>query len=490
MISAPVAYLEFAAVGLASFALWQPRVAVLVVFLGGWLVLPVGVYPAEAADAVFPYWITGLAVPSQMLLTKAWVAPVTALLGALAFDWPRVRQLRATAFDAPVALWVAWPLVQGVLLSQPNAASPISSLGSWYLAGAWGAPWLLGRLYCSSSNGQRRLVTALTWSALACLPIAVVESAVGSGWCYQALYGPHPFRGDGAERYLGFRPIGGFEHGNQYGLWIALCAVCAVWLARSTTATGAARRRAQWTAALVVFMTVAAQSVGAVLLMVLGLAVLMALNSVSISAPAASVSTSARSSAGPSVFSLKRLTLVTMATFVLGTAVYLSGVVPVRQLATETTLGRAVVDGIKSTGRGSLLWRVSQDQKLLHRALERPLTGSAQWDWWRPDGRRPWGLPLLVAGQFGLIGLGLGFGLLMAPAIRVGLRTHLPRVWRDEGLPVVMATLVLLSVADALLNSFVFFPALLAAGGLAGAQRSQRAQTGQQPGRNPDRRAV
>ena len=172
-------------------------------------------------------------------------------------------------------------------------------------------------------------------------------------------------------------------------------------------------------------------------------------------------------------FSLRRafaLTLATTIAFVLSTAVYFSGVVPMRQLATQTAVGRAVVDGIKGAGRSSLTWRVSQDQKLLHRALERPLAGSAQWDWWRADGRRPWGLPLLVVGQFGLVGLALGFGLLMAPAIRVGMHTHQPHVWRSEALPVLLATLVLLSVADALLNSFIFFPALLAAGGLADAR--------------------
>ncbi len=456
MTSAPVAYLLFAAAGLASFGVWRPRIAVLVVCLGGWLVLPVGTYPAGTLDAVFPYWITGAAVPSNMLLTKAWVAPVVALLGALTFDWRRLRQLRPNGFDLPVALWVSWPLAQAAWLVHTNPSSPAGGVCSLYLAGTWGAPWLLGRLYCTSTTGQHRLVRGLTWSALACAPMALYEGAFGSGRWYAALYGPHPFRDDGAARYLGFRPVGWFEHGNQYGLWIALCALCAVWLARSTTDSDAARRRARWTAALVVLMAVAAQSMGALLLMGLGAAWLFALH--------------ADSPAVTSAINLKRLTLATTIAFVLSTAVYFSGVVPMRQLATQTAVGRAVVDGIKGAGRSSLTWRVSQDQKLLHRALERPLAGSAQWDWWRADGRRPWGLPLLVVGQFGLVGLALGFGLLMAPAIRVGMHTHQPHVWRSEALPVLLATLVLLSVADALLNSFIFFPALLAAGGLADAR--------------------
>ena len=437
-----LAYLVFAALGAASFRFWAPRAAVLVVFLGGWLVLPVGVFPAGAADAVFPYWITGLAVPSDMLLTKAWVAPVVALLGALVFDGHGLRRLRPTLFDVPVALWCLWPLLQG-LISGP--ADPPPWTASLYLAGVWGAPWLLGRLYFARTDDQRQLMQGLTWSALACLPVAVIEGVFGPGLVYEALYGPHPFRADGAERYLGFRPLGLFENGNQYGLWMSLCAVAAVWLARS--ASGGQRKPARIRAVLVVLMALAAQSVGAVLLMCLGIGLLFSL----------------------SLISLKRLTVAAMAVLVLCGTVYLSGVVPVRQLATGSTVGRAVVDAIKGVGRGSLTWRVSQDQKLLRGALAHPLTGSARWDWWRPEGVRPWGLPLLLTGQFGLVGLALCFGLMLAPAVRTGLHTEHRQVWRPQALPTVLATLVMLSMMDALLNSFIFFPAVLAAGALGGA---------------------
>ena len=445
MFGAPpvyIAYLVFVALGAVSFRLWRPRTAALVVFLGGWLVLPVGVFPAGAADAVFPYWITGLAVPSDMLLTKAWVAPVVALLGALAFDQPGVRRLRPVVLDAPVVLWCLWPLAQGLMSGQGDPPALISSL---YLAGSWGAPWLLGRLYFARPDGQQQLMRGLTWSALACLPIAVIEGVVGPGLVYEALYGPHPFHADGAQRYLGFRPLGCFENGNQYGLWVSLCAVAAVWLARS--ASGDRRNRARIQAAVVVLMALAAQSVGAVVLMFFGIGLLFSL----------------------SLISLKRLTVAAMAVLVLGGTVYLSGAVPVRQLATGTTAGRAVVDAFRGVGRGSLTWRVSQDQKLLRGALAHPLAGSGHWDWWRPEGVRPWGLPLLVTGQFGLVGLALCFGLMLAPAVRTGLYTERRRVWRPQALPTVLATLVMLSMMDALLNSFIFFPAVLAAGALGGA---------------------
>jgi hypothetical protein len=87
-------------------------------------------------------------------------------------------------------------------------------------------------------------------------------------------------------------------------------------------------------------------------------------------------------------------------------------------------------------------------------------------------------MPLLVTGQFGLIGLALCFGLLLAPAVRAGLRGSAGAASGGDAAATVMATLVVLTVADALLNSFIFFPALLAAGGLAFA-RSAKAEAAQ-----------
>ena len=55
---------------------YQPRTPLRSPALAGWLVLPAGNYPVGSANAVFPYWITVTAVPSDMLLTKNVVAPV------------------------------------------------------------------------------------------------------------------------------------------------------------------------------------------------------------------------------------------------------------------------------------------------------------------------------------------------------------------------------------------------------------------------------
>lgn len=437
-------YGVFALVALGLFAWQRPAVAALVVFLGGWLVLPVGHFPAGSAAVDFPYWIIGLALPSDMLLTKAWVAPAAAMLGVLAFDRAALLRLRPVWADAPMLLWCLWPALRA--LHSPGA-DPEGWLASLYLAGCWGLPWLLGRLYCADVPGQRLFVGALALAGAACLPFSLIEG-IGGPQVYGWLYDTHPFRLDGTVRYVGHRPLGFFENGNQFGLWISLCALAALWLAFASGAErGGSLRR--WLAALTATMALAAQSVGGILLLGMGLAVMWA-----------------------SCFVRARTLLVApLALLLVAGAVYLSGIVPVAKIGKETAFGQRVVGTFRAVGRGSFTWRIGQDQKLLADATARPLAGSGDWAWWRSKETRPWGLPLLVVGQFGLIGLVAGFGALAGPALAAVRRAPRASAWQLEALPLLLAVIVALTLLDALMNSFVFFPAILAAGGLAGARR-------------------
>jgi hypothetical protein len=125
-----------------------------------------------------------------------------------------------------------------------------------------------------------------------------------------------------------------------------------------------------------------------------------------------------------------------------------------------------------ATGRGSFTWRISQDQKAI--ALVKPVVvvGHGRWDWWRELGTRPWGLALLVIGQFGLLGFALAFGTLLAPAVARLWHAPMSSPWTAGGAPSVLAVIVILMLLDAGLNSFIFFPALLAAGALVPAAPS------------------
>ena len=435
-----IVYLVFVAAALAVFRWRPPAEAALAVFLGGWLLLPVGHFPPGSADVEFPYWITGLAVPSDMLLTKAWVAPAVAVLGLLVFDRASLQRLRPVWMDAPVLLWCAWPLLQSALVAEARPAGAIASL---YLAGTWGLPWLIGRVCCASGDGRVLLVKGLALAGLACLPIALVEGVFGPA-LYGAAYEPHPFRFDGIVRYIGYRPLGFFEDGNQYGLWVSLCALAAVWLALALPA-GRDAQRWRIVAVVDVVIALAAQSVGGILLLALGAGFLFVCR-----------------------WLRPRWMLAAVAAMlVLGGAVYVSGVVPIAKIGKETALGRHVIDAFRSVGRGSFTWRIGQDQKLLADATAKPLVGTAVWDWWRSKSIRPWGLTLLVLGQFGLVGLCACLGTLAWPAFAAAWRAPAGSAWRPAGLPLLLAAIAGLTVLDALMNSFVFFPALVAAGALA-----------------------
>ena len=430
----------FAAFGIAALLLFRfvaPERAVAVTCFAGWLLLPIGNFPG-LADAAFPYWITGAAIPSDMLLTKMWWPPIVALAGALWTDRESLARWRPGWIDVPIVLWCLWPMGQWFFVENSDPQSWIASL---YLAAAWGAPWILGRVYFCGDDGGRRLITAIVIGLTVIAPIALLEGATGPrvyGWLYEL----HPFGTDGIQRYVGFRPLAFFEDGNQYGIWVAETALAALWLWQSAPNS---RIRGRLAVIAVVGFIIAfmSQSVGAILLLFAGLALLWAMGR-------------------PLTRWVLALSFFLMAS---GFLIYLSGAVPLRAIAENTAIGRRVVDIIRSTGRGSFTWRIARDQRALPLTAAHPILGTARWDWWRKNGERPWGLALLIFGQFGLVGLVLAFGSLLTPVLRAFSFQWHPGTWQLHP-EAPLAVIVLMAIVDALLNSFFFYPAILAAGAL------------------------
>jgi hypothetical protein len=429
-------FVAFGIVALAAFYFVVPAYAVAFACIAGWLLLPVGNFPVGSSEAVFPYWITGTAVPSSMLLTKMWWPPVVAFAGALLTDRRTLTRFRARWGDIPICLWCSWPLVQWAVIESPDPKPWISTL---YLAATWGAPWFLGRIYFSGIEGSKRLMMCLVAGLTLIAPIALVEGIMGPrvyGW----LYIPHPFRLDGAERYLGFRPLAFFEHGNQYGIWVAATALAAILLAVSLPTT----KSRIWSipvAILAILIAVASQSIGAIVLLFFGL-------TLSLTIP--------REALRWSLFSVFLLICVSG-------AIYLSGSLPFRVLAESTEVGRRIVDVFREIGRGSFVWRIARDQAALDFVKQHLLFGSGQWDWWRSSGERPWGLPLLIIGQYGLVGFACLSGSFLAScAISAS---------NFNRFTVPLLSIVALALFDAMLNSFFFYPAILAGGALATANK-------------------
>ena len=447
-----LSYGGFALLSGGVFALLPLRAAILTVFLGGWLLLPVGAYPEAAATSGWTWWIIGLALPSEMLVTKAWVAPMTALAWALLFDPGQLRRVRPSWLDLPLLAWCLWPLVAVQLA---GAADPAAAVSAAYLGGTWAATWALGRLWFGDDDGRLALVKGLALAGVACLPIAVLEGMAGP-YLYQLVHGLHPFSMEGRERSFGFRPMGLLEHGNQYGIWTSLCALAAVWLA---WARGVGGPRLLWVAVALVAVAigVAHQSRGAVLLLAGGMALMLAWR--------------------------LRLTLVLLGLALLGgVALYalhysgaIIGFLTARGLipAEGFLRGSPAMHELRNIARGfgldTLGYRIWQDLHTRELLLQAPLYGHGLWDWWRPADMRPWGLWQLIVGQFGLVGLALALWGWLLPA--------LGRLWALRGVAVRgpagaalrLALIALLAMIDALFNSFVFFPGLLAAAAVLGA---------------------
>lgn len=442
-MSVILAYCLFVPIAALCFARLNVRAAILAVLVGGWWALPVARYPPGATGTLLPWWISGIVLPTDMLLTKAWIPPLVAFIGAALRDPASLRQWRPGAIDLPMAGWCLWPLIAGV----GRESDPSALVASLYITGSWGMAWLLGRIWLGGAEGRLALMRALALSGLANLPVAIIEGT-RPAMLYGLVYGPHPYRFDGIDRYIGYRPLGFFENGNLYGLWSALAAFAALWIARRDLP---GRR---WIALVVlnVVIALASQSIGAILLLGAGLGLLWLWRR---------------------PFFLPAMAAAAAGSILLA-AVHLSGVIPLQSIA-RTPAGERAIAAMRAIGRGSLLWRVSQDAKALPIVKQHPWIGSARWDWWRPIRTRPAGQAMLLIGQFGLIGLMLAWGGLIAACgtALVRLRHKGERgAAGDAALP--LAIIVLLALADAALNAFFFFPAVVAAGAIAATALGRR----------------
>ncbi|MFC3594277.1 hypothetical protein ACFOON_11590 [Novosphingobium piscinae] len=427
------------------------RVA-LALLVAGWMLLPVERFPAETiTPSNFTVDFIGTALPSQILVTRAWVVPVAVLLG-LVLQGPGLwRHFRLLPVDLLMGIFCLSPFLPW-MSGRLSALEAVQQSG--YLFGFWGATWLVGRLLLCDLDGRRALADVLIWSGLALLPIALLEGS-RQAWLYVAAYGAHPFQLEGGSaRYIGFRPLGFFEQSNQYGIWIAMAALAAL---HRCLATDLPVRRDQIVAIVLNLAAIASQSVGALLLLAGGSAWL-----------------AMRASLRRSV------TLALAVVLALGGAGYVSGKVPLERWASTSASGQLVMKGLDKIGRKSLAYRVRRDQLALPLIARAPLSGYGHWDWWRPLKSRPWGLPLLVAGQYGILSALVLSWVLLAGAARRLLLAQ----------PSILALVVALAAVDAWLNSFIYMPAVLAAAAcaipLTGARsRSPDSAEGQPQDENP-----
>lgn len=514
-------------VALLLFWRCTPRRAVLIVVIGGWALLPTARYDRAVAGIEFPYWIMPAAIPGPTFWTKATAIGVAALAGLLVFDRGARRRWRWQGLDAVMILFCAGPLL--ALVNYPDLA--LAGRNTLYLALAWGVPYLLGRLYLADDRGRVELAGAFVLGALAYLPICLVEGYAGPcvyRWCY----GFHPYQLCGTTRWIGYRPIGWLEDGNQLGMWLAGAALVAWWrwrgkerggvmngeltqdsvrrghgtLGQIALGAGSSRLRcclehyAGVVAGALIGLTVAAQSVGAIVLLMLGMI---------------GLEMDRRWRGVERIRVGRRGVLVrwgavgAIVLLMVGVAWRLEAAGKLEPWARHTEIGQRVVRLYRTVGRRTLLWRLSQEDRHMGQALANPILGSGRWDWWRDaisttgaksqaaggefgpeaavtaeggfavvalkdataEGGRPWSLWMLVWGMYGAVGVMSVYVLLLWPTL--GAWRQLPRDWgwSNAGPTVALAGLLVLTAADSGLNGAVCLPILLVAGAIIRVER-------------------
>ena len=424
--------------GAYLFRRYPACVAVLLNFFGGWAILPGAAYIPSPSD--FPYWILGDSLPTSYFLTKATVPSLAALLGFAFFysgDW---RRFRPGLCDLPMVLWCCVPLLSGA--THWNTFRE-GLFGAAYQTLAWGVPWLLGRMYFADQDSMLLAAKASIAAGLCYIPICLVEIVTGPQ-LYALLYGYEPYRWVGAQRYIGYRPIGLLEDGNQLGIWMALATLLAVSLCVRKLATHIFGLPLAWVAAGLAVTTLLCQSAGSIVLLLLLLPLALA---------------SWRSTLRISIAAMV-LAIVTFALLLMLNHATL------RALAENNPLFHAIASGLQQIGRHSLVWRIARDDSHMAVALQRPILGQGRWDWWQGGNARPWGLWMLVFGMYGLVGLAALGSILFLPLLRLAWPAGEDRNRIHPSLRPVLAALILIVAFDGLMNSALILPYLLILGGI------------------------
>jgi hypothetical protein len=429
--------------GVYLFHRYPARIAILANFFGGWAILPGANYTPSPEG--FPYWILGVCLPTEYFFTKATVTGLAGLAGVLFFHTADWKRFRPALCDIPMAVWCSVPLLSAV--THWNTLHE-SLFGAAYQAISWGVPWLLGRIWFSDHRSQLLAAKACVIAGLCYVPVCLVELSTGPQ-LYAFLYGFQPYRWVGAERYLGYRPVGLLEDGNQLGIWMAAATLVAVSLALRRLTRSILGLPAGWVAAGLAATTLLCQSAGSIVLLLLLLPLTLLKRR----------------------FVLRTVVAGLVASIVVFALFRMTGLVSLRALARGNGMIHTLAEGLTSIGRHSLVWRMARDESHIRLALQHPLLGWGQWNWWQNGDFRPWSLWLLVFGMYGVIGLIAFASILFLPVLRTAWPSARPSRTisdpDDSNLRLALAALILMVALDNLLNGSMILPYLLLMGGVA-----------------------
>lgn len=426
-------------VGGYLFYRYPIRVAILANFFGGWALLPGASYRPSTEE--FPYWILAVCLPASYFITKATIVGFVGLAGTFFFDFSNVRRFRPALCDIPAILWCCVPLFSA---TAHWGTFHEGLRGSLYQTIAWGAPYLLGRIYFSDYESLLLAAKACVVAGLCYVPICIAEVYLGPQ-LYAFFYGYQPYRWVGAERYVGFRPIGFMEDGNQLGIWMATAALVSIALWVRRLVKRILGLPISWIAAGLTATTLLCQSVGSIVILLFLI-------------PLVSVRRRSYLHVAGAVLVFGVLAIVVFR---------ITNPVSLRRLAQQNSTVHSIATGLNQIGRSSLAWRLARDESDISIALQHPILGSGKWDWWQKLNSRPWDICLLVFGMYGLIGLIAFEALQLLPVIRTLLLPVNQRRPEVSYLQLALVGLILMTDLDNFFNGAMILPYLLIIGGLS-----------------------
>lgn len=444
----PIAVALFVVAVPWSMRAFGPQRGVMASLVYGWLFLPV-----FDGRLQLPLLTTKMAFVSTIILAVS-----------AAMDSARWRRLRLHWVDL-VAATVFVGAIATALSNDLGLWEGISSAMAAFFS--WISPYLLGRLYLGSPGALALFARTMVEGALVYVPLCLWEIRM-SPQLHRTVYGYHTFENFGfAIRFGGYRPTVFMQFGLMVGTFIGSGAVLAYWLWRTRAERKVFGLSLGVCTAILAVTTVLVKSTGAIILMLLGMVALEATR----------------------ILRRPALVVVLALTPLVFVGARISG-----WTAPELVKGAGLVNAERAQ---SVEFRIQQEERLIDKAMGRPLLGWGRWGRSRvydEDGKDVTvtdSLWIIVLGTSGIIGLS-ALGLYLILPTLLLLRRHPVARWSRPALAPAagLAMITVLWVVDCLLNAMTspLFPAAAGAtltflAGRWGARRRGPAATPPRPER-------
>lgn len=426
-----IALFGWPAVSVLLFAFLEPRRATLVSMLAGWLFLPIAYYPLPGID-----------------FDRSVSCSSGALLGIAIFDSRRLFMTRPSWMDIPIVVLTLCPIPSSLangLGFQDGAHDAALRVFKFAI------PYFLGRLYFFNPTGLREAAVALLMGGLIYVPLCLFEIRM-SPQLHTWVYGFHQHEWLQAARGSSWRPTVFLTHGLEVGMWMCASSLSGVWLWVSGTIKKVFGIPVAWVVPPLVITAVLCKSLGAVVLMAVGLTALWLTHKpgsklllvVLIAIPIAYVTTRA-------------------------TAIWNGE--PLMTIAAQFGEDRA----------DSIGYRFLAEDMLAKHAMRQPVFGWAGWGRMRPStfdpdepDYSPDGAWIILLGTYGIVGLGSFLATFLLPPILLVSRLK-SSLWIHPWCApaVILGVILILFMIDSLMNSMLNPFYVMAAGGLGRAVRAR-----------------